>query len=242
MTEDYQKYKVCMVRITIKTHEGNLSNGAGFHIGGGYIVTARHVVERHEIEEVVGGFGNQNVNIKNIFYPSDSRIDLAVMETDFSLDYYMNKGVIIVGKRIREKVECILLGGHLDDWLDDELVLSKVMVFGYPIIPFVGAQLVAVEGEVNAIIDKYNVPHPHFIISTIPRGGFSGGPVISEYGFLLGVLTESLVENNKDAETGFASAISIEPLLNLLYENRIMPREIAEVFKSLEYAYDIDCE
>jgi hypothetical protein len=81
--------------------------------------------------------------------------------------------------------------------------------------------LVAVQGEVNAVIEKYNGPHPHFIISSMPRGGFSGGPVISEYGFLLGVFIESLFEAGKSTEMGFAAVLSIEPLLVLLHENGI---------------------
>jgi hypothetical protein len=104
---------------------------------------------------------------------------------------------------------------------------------GYPPIPFSsGPVLIAAEGEVQAVIDKYNGPHPHFVISCMGRGGFSGGPVLSEYGFLLGVLTESLVQNEKAEELGYSSAISVEPLLALLHTNRIYPgknREAIEV-------------
>ena len=105
---------------------------------------------------------------------------------------------------------------------------------GFPPIPFSNSpNLVAVKAEVNAVIDKYIGPHPHFIISSVPRGGFSGGPVISEYGFLLGVLTESLIESDKPAEIGFASAISIEPLINLIYENNIDIGEGSKFIKEL---------
>lgn len=63
----------------------------------------------------------------------------------------------------------------------DELVLSKVLPMGYPPIPFSQqAVLLASEGEVNAVVDKYSGRHPHFIISCPARGGFSGAPVLSE--------------------------------------------------------------
>lgn len=101
-------------------------------------------------------------------------------------------------------------------------MLSKVLVMGYPPIPLSqGPVLVAVQGEINAIVDKYCGPHPHFVISSIPRGGFSGGPVISEYKFLLGIFVESLLDADQPVELGFASVLSIEPLLVLLQENGI---------------------
>lgn len=225
MKELYERYKCCVAQITVRTKVGDLTTGTGFHIGDGYIVTARHVVEDHIIESVAGTYSSPNVTIKNIFYPSSSKIDLAVLKTDFSLDYYLEKMKIIENGKPKEKVDRIPLGGHLDDWIGDELVLSKVVAFGYPRIPLSKEYvLVAVQGEINAVIDKYSGPHPHFVISSIARGGFSGGPVISEYDFLLGVLTESLVDGDQALENGFASVISVEPLLDLLHENKIRIR------------------
>lgn len=223
MKDLYEKYKSCIVQIIVKSRTGEVASGAGFHIGDGYIVTARHVVENHTIELITENrYASQHVTTKQIFYPSNPRIDLAVLETDFSLDNYMGKVRIIENGKSREKVDLIPLGGHLDDWIGDEFVLSRVVTFGYPRIPLSREPvLVAVQGEINAVIDKYLGPHPHFIISSTARGGFSGGPVISEYDFLLGVFTESLIEGDQALENGFASVISIEPLLHLLYENSI---------------------
>ena len=225
MKELYERYKCCVVQITVRTQVGDLATGTGFHIGDGYIVTARHVVEDHSIESVAGAYSSRKVTIKNIFYPSSSTIDLAVLETDFSLDYYLEKMTIIENGKPKEKVDRIPLGEHLDDWIGDELVLSRVVAFGYPKIPLSKEYvLVAVQGEINAVIDKYSNPHPHFVISSIAREGFFGGPVISEYDFLLGVLTESLTDGDQALENGFASVISIEPLLVLLHENKIRIR------------------
>lgn len=152
-----------------------------------------------------------------MFHP-DERVDLAALETDFDLSHYLQR-VTYAGdeRRNRAKTDHIPVGGHFDYWVDDELVLSKVMLLGYPRIPFSDRPvLVATEGEVNAVVDKYCGPHRHFIISVMARGGFSGGPVISEHGFLLRVLTESLTNDRQDAELGFASAISVEPIYDLL--------------------------
>ena len=224
MKKLYDMYKDCMVRFIMKSNTGDYANGAGFHIGNGYIVTARSVIEQNTIETISRDeFSYEQINVKNTFFPSDPLVDLALLETDFSLRDYQKQEVNTAdGSKPTKKAGFIPLGGHLDDWLGDELVLSRVLVMGYPPIPFSRYPvLVAVEGEVNAIIDKYYGPHPHFIISPIPRGGFSGGPVISEYDFLLGVFVESLLEGDKVVETGFASVLSIEPLLVLLHENDI---------------------
>ena len=224
MKQFYEFYKRCMVHIIVRTSDGRLLNSVGFHIGDGYIVTVRHFIENHKVVSVSEERSLQKVSIKRALYPSNPAIDLAVLETDFSLKHYLEKETIFDGEgKPLEKTGFIPLGGHLDDWLGDEFVLSNVAVFGYPSIPLSrDPVLVAVQGQVNAVIDKHNgVPHPHFIISVIPREGFIGGPVISEYGFLLGVYVESLITENQAMENGFASVLSIEPLLVLLHNNGI---------------------
>ena len=224
MIRFYDLYKRCMLHIIVRTSDGRLMNSVGCHIGDGYIVTVRHAIENHKVVSVRGERSSQKVAIKRIIYPSNPAIDLAVLETDFSLKHHIEKATIFDGEgKPQEKTDFIPLGGHLDDWLGDELVLSNVVVFGYPSIPLSREPvLVAVQGQVNAVIDKDNgTPHPHFIISAIPREGFIGGPVISEYGFLLGVFVESLFNENQVMENGFASVLSIEPLLVLLHDNGI---------------------
>ncbi|HHQ6550623.1 TPA: S1 family peptidase [Serratia fonticola] len=232
-THLYQSYKVAMVRITIKTPEGDLSTGSAFHIGDGWLVTAAHVINGGEIDAIVGERYSSNLKIEKIIRHQDERIDLALLKTDFELSHYLTQCTIMNPPEGFVKTDHIQIGGHLDDWIGDELVLSKVLLMGYPPIPFSNEPvLLAAEGEVQAVIDKYNGPHPHFVISCMGRGGYSGGPVLSEYGFLLGVLTESLVMNQQTEELGYSSAISVEPLLTLLQANGIYPasnRETIEV-------------
>lgn len=220
----YQSYKPAMVRVTVQTNAGDLSTGTAFHIGDGWLVTAAHVLKSGVIQEIAPERYAQPLIVQRVIFNKDERIDLALMKTDLDLSHYVEKVSIEGAPEGFVKTDHIEIGGHLDDWLGDELVLSKVLLMGYPPIPF-SAQpvLLASEGEVNAIADKYSGPHPHFIISCPARGGFSGGPVLSEYGFLLGVLTESLVMNGQDAETGYSSAISVEPLLAMLHENGVYP-------------------
>jgi hypothetical protein len=213
-----------MVRITVRTKFGDLSNGSAFHIGDGWLVTAAHVVNDGKIEEIVSEYCSQNLEIEKIICHSDERVDLAILKTNLDLNHYLTKTTIYGSLKGFVQTDHIEIGGHLDDWIGDELVLSKVLLMGYPPIPFSsGPVLLASEGEVNAVVDKYNGPHPHFVISNMGRGGYSGGPVLSEFGFLLGVLTESLVVNNQSEELGYSTAISVEPLLMLLQENGVYP-------------------
>lgn len=222
-----------MVRITVRTELGDLSNGSAFHIGDGWLVTAAHVVNEGKIEEIVSEYCSQDLEIEKIICHSDERVDLAILKTNLDLNHYLTKTAIHGSPEGFVQTDHIEIGGHLDDWIGDELVLSKVLLMGYPPVPFSrDPVLLASEGEVNAVVDKYNGPHPHFVISNMGRGGYSGGPVLSEFGFLLGVLTESLVVNNQSEELGYSSAISIEPLLVLLQENGVYPgknRETIEV-------------
>lgn len=232
-THLYQSYKYSMVRITVRTELGDLSNGSAFHIGDGWLVTAAHVVNDGKIEEIVSEYCSQDLEIEKIICHSDERVDLAILKTNLDLSHYLTKTTIHGSPEGFVQTDHIEIGGHLDDWIGDELVLSKVLLMGYPPVPFSsGPVLLASEGEVNAVVDKYNGPHPHFVISNMGRGGYSSGPVLSEFGFLLGVLTESLVVNNQSEELGYSSAISVEPLLVLLQENGVYPgknRETIEV-------------
>lgn len=218
-----------MIRITVKTPAGDFTTGSGFHIGNGVIATARHVVERGPIEEVISECADQRVNVKRIYFHKDPRVDLAVAETDLDLTHYLKMVTFHDDdRRNRAKTDRIPLGEHFDDWVGQEFILSRVLVMGYPRIPrWRETGLVAVVGEVNAVIDRYDTPHPHFVLSYLPRGGFSGGPVFSEWGFLLGVVTASLTEGDQNIEDGFGVAISVEPLLELLADNGIRPPDVS---------------
>lgn len=219
----YQLYKPCVACVVVRDQHGDLHRGSAFHIGNGFLVTARHVVQSMEISEVVPHhYAQKPVSVKRVHTPLVESVDLAILETDFSLEHYMTKVQIVEGDRFRKKVDFVQIGGHLDDWLDDGLILSKAIIIGYPIVPRVPSLVpVVIEAEVNAIVHRYDEPYVHFIMSSVPRGGFSGAPVLSEFGFLLGVLTDSLYGNDQPHELGFASAVSVEPLLELIHEDKI---------------------
>lgn len=219
--ELYQIYKPCLLRITGKNQNGDLVNGAAFHIGHGCLATARHVVDGVDIAEIVSSDSHfvSPIVIRKMHFHENRQIDLAILETDFSLEHYMNSVMIIRRDgALRDKVDHIPIGSHLDYLISDDFVLSKAMLLGFPPIPRAsGAVPFAVEVEVNAIIHRYDTPHPNFVISAVPRGGFSGGPVFSDSRYLLGIMTDSLHGGEQSYEAGFAAAITVEPLLELIF-------------------------
>ena len=229
--EVYEMYAAGVAYVEVKTPSGAHSIGTAFHIGQGVFISARHVFEGNEILEIattetsirfldvdeseqvarfdITHFPGQGEIVKGPFYHPDPKIDVAA--------------VIVEG--INAPV--IPLGDHLDDWLGTELVLREVVVLGYPPIPFSWKpNLIASKAEVNAIIDKYTGGHPHFILSAMARGGFSGGPAITDYGCTLGVVTESLLVNHQPLELGYMSVLSVEPIYVCLSHHNIVPDHI----------------
>ena len=78
----FQLYKVCMARVGVEMPDGTFANGAAFHIGDGYMVTARHVVEDGTVVEIVPepfGASPQRLTIVRTFVPDDPKTDLAIL-------------------------------------------------------------------------------------------------------------------------------------------------------------------
>ncbi|OOE91591.1 hypothetical protein BZG75_10705 [Salinivibrio sp. AR640] len=102
--------------------------------------------------------------------------------------------------------------------------MTEAIVMGYPPIPFAkGPMLVTTRAEVNAIVDLRGNPHPRFVLSSMARGGFSGGPAISCYDFGLGIIIDSLCHNNDVTELGYLTALSVEPILDALGFHKVLP-------------------
>jgi Trypsin-like peptidase domain len=240
----FLKYAPCMAYVAVRGRDGSNSIGSAFHVGEGVFVTARHVVEnleivevrsthplRRPIKEVIPEYTDDAVReiaallnreptgpvfqapltvSQGPFYlPSDSTIDIAVFAT----------------KGLHSGTPHVPLGSHLDDWIYRiNFVLSDALIFGYPPIPMTTSPyLVAARAEVNAVAQTRHSSKVQFIVSAMPRGGFSGGLALSEYGFVLGLITESLTSDSAAAELGFMSVLSIEAIYECLAANKLLP-------------------
>jgi hypothetical protein len=228
----YESYRGAMAYIEVKLPNGDISIGSSFHLGEGIFITAKHVVENNQIISMATTehYYVHDENGKTTIHGDEQkyRSEFPKLLTIVKGPFFHTNELIDVGVLVCKEKDIIPipLGGHLDDWINDsQFILAETVVMGYPPIPFADKPLlIAAKGEINAVVDKYNTPHPHFIISTMPRGGFSGGLCLIEWKFALGLIVESLVTNNRETELGFMSVISVEPIFDCLKHYGLLPQ------------------
>jgi hypothetical protein len=239
--ELFEKFAGTLAYVAVSGPDGSVGIGSAFHVGEGVFVTARHVVEGMEVTEVcmthrtfVRLDGEEAIHAKVFVRTADGsdvpvhRVcnkPLQIAKGPFChTNPVVDVAVFQVGE-IDAKTPFVELGDHLDDWLGtDDFVLSEALVFGYPPIPGTNEpHLVAARSEVNALVNMRHAPHVHFILSATPRGGFSGGLVVTEGGVALGVVTSSLVTNAAAAELGFFAVLSVEPIYGCLADSKLLP-------------------
>lgn len=201
---------------------GNMGIGTAFHVGKGIFVTAKHVIEGKDFVEVA----TTKRAIKKVFrgkiketsasYSSPKKfevIDGPYLATNEKSDIALFQ-VNLNGEDL-PKLQLDALTNYFID--DNTYLLEDVLVIGYPPIPCSNFPIqVATKATVNAVVDVRQSEAPHFIVSALARGGFSGGPVISAKGQVIGIVTESLVLNGGPAESGFMSVLSIETVIDEL--------------------------
>ena len=224
--------------ITVETPEGDQAIGTAFHIGEGVYLTARHVIERNRVLDVVP-HDRGRLFEKELKTPVPTQVmlngEIPIWELHHNKPeitdgpfYHEDSNIDVVAFRlggIDVNTPHLELGGHYDDWINDEYwMLSKATVFGYPPIPFTkGPVLVAASVEINAVIDTRLDRYVRFVVSGAPRGGFSGGPVFHEWGFVLGMTIESLERQGAKYEGGFFTVLSIESLRECLETHGLLP-------------------
>jgi hypothetical protein len=254
--ELFKAYAAAAAYIEVELPNGDRHIGSAFHVGDGVFVTARHVVENNKILEICSTEStyirlsdgdaekarifmvenDQRIPIRDIangimrlksgpYFHHDERVDVAVFEV----------------AEIDPDTPVVPLGSHLDDWLgSSDFVLTEAIVLGYPPIPMAtGPVLVGARAEVNAQIDLYDTPNVHFILSSMPRGGFSGSVALSEYGMALGVVTRSLTADNSPTELGFMTVAGIEPIYDCLASHKLLPDIQAEGWDGLWNSTDL---
>lgn len=247
----FRRYAAAVAYIAVIDAEGNHGIGTAFHVGQGVFVTARHVVEGHTIHRIatVHSFHAHlseecaergRTPFREVDGDTQAVRNIAAQEYRilagpfFHMDSSIDVAVFRVTDADRE-LPWIPLGGHLDDWIaPTDFVLSEALVMGFPPIPMTNEPtLVAARAQVNAVIDPRHAPSVHFVLSAMARGGFSGGPALID-GYLLGLVTESLMRNGQPAELGYFTVISVEPIFNCLHKHKLLPHaQIADFGTSI---------
>ncbi|MBN7807710.1 MULTISPECIES: S1 family peptidase [Agrobacterium] len=215
--ETYIRAAGAIAFIAIVDANGDEGIGSAFHIGDGIFVTARHVIDGVTIKEIAttksahlseetGGKPAPPRRFKIIdgpYYGPDE-LDVAVFRVDLG-------GTLL---------PAITVSQHTDYTLgENDLILSDVLIVGYPPIPFtiVPSQVVTL-GQINAVVRVHHSKVLHFIASATARGGFSGGVALDKSGMALALVTESLGTRDTPVETGYMSLLSIEPAVDLAAE------------------------
>jgi hypothetical protein len=201
---------------------GKLGIGSAFNIGCGYFATARHIVEGN----LIRSFGRNESRdpafvtseIEGIFYHQDRRVDIAII------------------KIAETNLHPILqLDPVADANPENEHLLQDVVVMGYPPIPWASkAHLVALQGEVSAVIESRIDGRRNFVISGMARGGFSGGPVstVGTPNRVLGIVTTALIGGaDKAEELGFLAATSAVGIFETVDQNSL---KISQIEMSLK--------
>lgn len=200
--------------------------GTAFHIGDGVFVTARHVVEGQTIREIGRGDVTKVVRIEG-----DGRATTSTTWPDAVSRkvegpwFHPNDRADLAFFRCHEiNAPDIQLELRSDALAYNQFLLQRVIVLGYPPIPFAkDAHLVCVPTAVSAVIDHYIVGRRHFVLTAMARGGFSGGVALTvEYASAtLGVVTQALNKDHEPTELGYLAVLSAELVVEMLDHHRV---------------------
>ncbi len=167
-----------VVQITGKNDDGDVVAGSGTVLSDRVILTSKHVVEDMQVDQTQMFQGVQ-CHVGDGQFMCHKTQDVAIMHLEQSLKPV--NGLVFHPPRV----------GH------------TIHVLGFPHIPMASSPaLVMHSGEVtNQSIDLFE-DQKAFLYSAITRPGDSGGPIISQDGYLVGIATKDL--SVKRGEATFA--------------------------------------
>ncbi len=203
--EAYEKYAGSVAYVEIRRPDATVGIGTAFHIGDGVFVTARHVVENVQITKIGT---TEESTLDGLTISSRPAVGTLVDGPFFHPDPKVDLAVIRVAGIEAPAIPIACYEPRQTP------VLTHVLVMGYPPIPLSREPvLVAISGEVCAVVNNYQSDQPHLILSTMARGGLSGGIAFARDAYeeegTLGLITECLVADDKPAELGYLALLPI---------------------------------
>ena len=166
------------------------SSGTGFLISKeGLLITNHHVIEGCSAIKAI--YGGEEFNSKVIAV--DRRNDLAIIDTDIASNYAFSISDV------------------------DGQLLEDVIVAGYPLGKKVSSSIKATSGTITALAgldDNYS----EFQTDAALNSGNSGGPIINEFGNVIGVAVSKLIKEGVDS---FNFGIKVSTLKTFARSNGI---------------------
>jgi hypothetical protein len=222
----FDRFAMGVAYVSVDSAEQGSGIGTCFHIGDGVFITARHVIEGRTIKKI----GTTSVGIKagpmgNVatYLPTDT----ANVQGPY---YHPRPDYDIAAVRLPGfNAPQIPFLPVLEDPFDNKLLLRTVVIMGFPPIP--GSKcpvLVAATAQVNASFETYFDTQRVYLVSCLARGGFSGGPALTEPNDCLGMVTRSVLKEGQPEELGFMAVIPPLPILEMLDHHSIMPGYLKE--------------
>lgn len=201
----YTHFRKRTIPVVVKSNNGE-SMGSCFRIYNG-IATAKHCLQDGQLVGIRGYKKNQLQNL-NVYVSKNPDIDLAFIETKESFVY--NEGiphvlddVLVMGY---PKVACFL------DFCTAEKANVSAMA-DLRLTPTIGS--IAAEGEMYMAKDLPKL----LLITAKIRGGNSGGPVINDEGYVVGITTGVPDgQGYSDDHVGYGMAYPIQALDEMLNE------------------------
>jgi hypothetical protein len=235
MRDVYLKAKGAIAYVVVEKWNGDESIGTAFHIGDGFFITAKHVLEGNRVKEVsitqplVASTGYHANHLSEETRPRTLNIVGGPWIADGDVD------VAVIRVEAAESIPTIKLSSDHDIYQsEDILLLSPVICIGYPPIPHARHPFqVVVDGRINALVRVRGGTYLTYVISATSRGGFSGGPVIDEAGLAIGLVTESLDKDNQPVENGFLACLSISAAASLALSSGWSPDD-SVFYKDIE--------
>lgn len=186
----YEAYSQATIQITGVTASRDVHAGTGLVIAPNWLLTCAHVLDDMEVDETQLIFGGRHRIIRALPH---STIDVGLLELEQPLP-------LLPGIAFRSPI-----------------VAEPVFTLGYPRVPLSReAMLVMQRGEITnpsaTLLDGSAV----FLYSAIARPGNSGGPILSETGHVLGIVTKELSERSKDFQMPFHAGIQTSELIEAI--------------------------